>query len=77
MGVPVFAFAAESGVALVPWSFGTCSLVPWSSGPLTRPPCWIPPPLKAACTIMEKKMETTLVYIGDIGIMEKKMETTI
>ena len=24
---------------------------------------------------MEKKMETTLVYWGDIGIMEKKMET--
>ena len=26
---------------------------------------------------MEKKMETTVVYWGDIGIMEKKMETTI
>ena len=25
---------------------------------------------------MEKKMETTLVYWGDIGIMEKKMATT-
>ena len=27
--------------------------------------------------IMEKKMETTIVYWGYIGIMEKKMETTI
>ena len=27
--------------------------------------------------IMEKKMETTIVYWGCIGIMEKKMETTI
>ena len=26
---------------------------------------------------MEKKMETTVVYWGYIGIMEKKMETTI
>ena len=26
---------------------------------------------------MEKKMETTIVYQGYIGIMEKKMETTI
>ena len=26
---------------------------------------------------MEKKMETTIVYWGYIGIMEKKMETTI
>ena len=26
---------------------------------------------------MEKKMETTTVYWGYIGIMEKKMETTI
>ena len=24
---------------------------------------------------MEKKMETTIAYGGDIGIMEKKMET--
>ena len=27
--------------------------------------------------IMEKKMETTIVYWGNIGIMEKKMEATI
>ena len=27
--------------------------------------------------IMEKKMETTIVFWGHIGIMEKKMETTI
>ena len=27
--------------------------------------------------IMEKGMETTIVYWGDIGIMENKMETTI
>ena len=27
--------------------------------------------------IMEKKMETTIVYWGYIGIMENKMETTI
>ena len=27
--------------------------------------------------IMEKKMETTIVYWACIGIMEKKMETTI
>ena len=27
--------------------------------------------------IMEKKMETTIVYWGDKGIVEKKMETTI
>ena len=27
--------------------------------------------------IMEKKMETTIVYGGNIGIMENKMETTI
>ena len=27
--------------------------------------------------IMEKKMETTIVYCGYNGIMEKKMETTI
>ena len=27
--------------------------------------------------IMGKKMETTIVYRGYIGIMEKKMETTI
>ena len=26
---------------------------------------------------MEKKMETTIVYCGYIGIMENKMETTI
>ena len=26
---------------------------------------------------MEKKMETTIVYWGYIGIMEKKMETCI
>ena len=26
---------------------------------------------------MENKMETTIVYWGNIGIMEKKMETTI
>ena len=26
--------------------------------------------------IMEKKVETTIVYWGNIGIMEKKMETT-
>ena len=26
---------------------------------------------------MEKKMETTIVYWGYIGITEKKMETTI
>ena len=26
--------------------------------------------------IMEKKMETTIVYWGYMGIMEKKMETT-
>ena len=26
--------------------------------------------------IMEKKMETTIVYWGFVGIMEKKMETT-
>ena len=26
---------------------------------------------------MEKKMETTVVYWGSIGIMEKTMETTI
>ena len=73
MGVPVFAFAAESGVALVPWSFGTLfpgPVVLWSldAAPLLDP--------AAAFTIMEKKMETTLVYIGYIGIMEKKTETT-
>ena len=28
-------------------------------------------------TIMEKKMETTIVYWGCIGIMENQMETTI
>ena len=27
--------------------------------------------------ISEKKMETTIVYRGYIGIMEKKMETTM
>ena len=27
--------------------------------------------------IMEKKMETTIIYWGYIGIMEKNMETTI
>ena len=27
--------------------------------------------------IMEKRMETTIVYWDDMGIMEKKMETTI
>ena len=27
--------------------------------------------------IMEKKMETTIVYRDYMGIMEKKMETTI
>ena len=27
--------------------------------------------------IMEKKMETTIVYWGYIGMMEKKTETTI
>ena len=27
--------------------------------------------------MMEKKMETTIVYWGYIGIMEKKMEITI
>ena len=27
--------------------------------------------------IMQKEMETTIVYWGYIGIMEKKMETTI
>ena len=27
--------------------------------------------------IMEKRMETTVIYWGYIGIMEKKMETTI
>ena len=27
--------------------------------------------------MMEKKMETTIVYWGNLGIMEKKMETTI
>ena len=27
--------------------------------------------------IMEKEMETTIVYWGYIGVMEKKMETTI
>ena len=27
--------------------------------------------------IMEEKMETTIVYWGDIGITEEKMETTI
>ena len=27
--------------------------------------------------IMEKNMETTIVYRGYIGIMDKKMETTI
>ena len=26
---------------------------------------------------MEKKMETTIVYWGNIGIMENKMEATI
>ena len=26
---------------------------------------------------MEKKMETTIVYWGYMGMMEKKMETTI
>ena len=26
---------------------------------------------------MEKKMETIMIYWGDIGIMEKKMETTM
>ena len=26
---------------------------------------------------MEKKMETTVLYRGYIGIMEKKMETTV
>ena len=26
---------------------------------------------------MEKKMETTIVYWGYVGIMEKKMETNI
>ena len=27
--------------------------------------------------IMEKKMETTIVYLGNIGIMENEMEATI
>ena len=27
--------------------------------------------------IMEKKMETTIVYWGNIGRMEKKMDTTM
>ena len=27
--------------------------------------------------IMAKKMETTIVYWGNIGIIEKKMKTTI
>ena len=27
--------------------------------------------------IMEKKMKTTIIYRGVIGIMKKKMETTI
>ena len=27
--------------------------------------------------IMEKKMETTIVYWGNIGIMENKLEATI
>ena len=27
--------------------------------------------------VMEKKMETTIVYRDNIGVMEKKMETTI
>ena len=27
--------------------------------------------------IMENKMETTMVYWGNIGIMENQMETTI
>ena len=27
--------------------------------------------------VMEKKMETTIVYWGNIGVIEKKMETTI
>ena len=26
--------------------------------------------------MMEKKMETTIVYWGHIGVMEKRMETT-
>ena len=29
------------------------------------------------CWVMEKKLETTIVYWGYIGVMEKKMETTI
>ena len=33
--------------------------------------------LRGYMGIMEKKMETTIVYWGYIGIMEKKMETTI
>ena len=30
-----------------------------------------------ACRRVEKKMETTVVYWGYMGIMEKKMEATI
>ena len=33
--------------------------------------------MSGAIGIMEKKMETTIVYWGYVGIMEKKMETTI
>ena len=43
--------------------------------------CWslglrAPPDIHAITGIMEKKMETTIVYWGYIGIMEKNMETT-
>ena len=33
--------------------------------------------LQSCIGIMEKKMETTIVYWGYIGILEKKMEATI
>ena len=35
------------------------------------------PELDSDMILMEKKMETTIVYCGYIGIMENKMETTI
>ena len=37
----------------------------------------LPKPEYLRFGIMEKKMETTIIYWGYIGIMEKKMETTI
>ena len=37
----------------------------------------IPGPQGGILGIMEKRMETTIVYWGYIGLMEKKMEATI